>query len=113
MMDSRVLTVVLRKLDAKLDRLDRLVNDMYEQLVAVDVKLDALLCDSDEEGGSESGESGGPGGSESGSESIGPTSTASDESDDSDMSFIVADHNSSSGEDSEPVPAYESASSSS
>jgi hypothetical protein len=107
-MDSRVLTVVLRKLGTKLDRLERLVGDLHEQLVAVDVKLDALLldtdCDDSEE--SEEGES---------SESIATSSSASEESDDSDMTFVVDDHVSSADDTSDdPVPiAYSSASSSS
>ena len=106
-MDSRVVTVVLRKLGAKLDRLDRLVNDLHEQMVVVDVKLDALLLGDDSGGESESGESESGGSDES--ESIGPESTASEEMDDSDMSFIVDDHTSSSEEESEPVPpGYES-----
>ena len=105
-MDSRVLTVVLRKLDSKLDRIERLVGDLHEQLVAVDVKLDALLLDTDSD--SEEGEEGD-------SESIGTSSTASEESDDSDMTFVVDDHVSSADDTSDdPVPiAYTSASSSS
>jgi hypothetical protein len=107
-MDSRVLAVVLRKLDTKLDRLERLVSDLHEQLVAVDVKLDALLLDTDCDDSEES--------EEGESESIGTSSTASEESDDSDMTFVVDDHVSSADDTDDtddPVPAYTSASSSS
>mmetsp|Transcript_19628 Transcript_19628/g.46163 ORF Transcript_19628/g.46163 Transcript_19628/m.46163 type:complete len:96 (+) Transcript_19628:10-297(+) len=82
-MDCRVLAA-LRKLDMKLDRLDRLTNAVHEQLVEVDVKLDALLLE-DVEDSEES---------ESSSKTIGSSSTGSEESGDSDMSFVVDDHSS-------------------
>jgi hypothetical protein len=102
-MDYCRVLAALRKLDMKLDRLDRLVNAVHEQLIEVDVKLDALLLD--DEGSAE----------ESSSTTIGTSSSASEETDDSDMSFVFDDHTFSTGDtDDEPEPpAYVSSASSS
>jgi hypothetical protein len=104
-MDSRVLSAKLRKLDLKLDRLDRVMHDVHEQVLALDVKVDAILQAADYEEASEESEES----EESDGETLGSSSTNSEDSDDSDMSFVVSDHTSDDDTD-DPVPAYTSAS---
>jgi hypothetical protein len=42
-MDPRVMEVMLRRLSSKLDAVDRHVRAVHEQLVEMDIKMDAVL----------------------------------------------------------------------
>mmetsp|Transcript_18555 Transcript_18555/g.43727 ORF Transcript_18555/g.43727 Transcript_18555/m.43727 type:complete len:116 (+) Transcript_18555:66-413(+) len=106
-MDSRVLSAKLRRLDLKLDRFNRVLHDMYELVLALDVKVDAVLLAQDCEESWMTLGAAIASVDERSSETLGSSSTTSSESEESDMSFVVSDHSSDADD---PPPADTSSS---